>query len=63
MKKQIKMNIEPVELSKHTPGIDIAGIRIVDNQIKFVICEVKLQKRTIFLVFCYFIATGYSKIN
>jgi hypothetical protein len=39
-----KMNIEPVELSKHTPGIDVPGIRIVDNQIKFVICEVKASE-------------------
>jgi hypothetical protein len=39
-----RMNIEPVELSKHTPGIDVPGIRIVDNQIKFVICEVKASE-------------------
>ena len=39
-----RMNIEPVEIDKHTPGIDVPGIRIVNNQIKFVICEVKASE-------------------
>lgn len=36
-----RMNITPVEIDKHTPGIDVPGILIQDDIIKFVICEVK----------------------
>lgn len=36
-----KININPVNVDKHTPGVDVPGIRLVDNQLKFVICEVK----------------------
>lgn len=39
-----RMNIEPVSLDKHTPGIDVPGITIVDDKIKFVICEVKASE-------------------
>lgn len=39
-----RMNIEPIDINKHTPGIDVLGIRIVDNQITFVICEVKASE-------------------
>ena len=39
-----RMNIEPVEIDKHTPGIDVPGIRMADNQVKFVVCEVKASE-------------------
>ncbi|MFL0250885.1 hypothetical protein ACJDT4_10670 [Clostridium neuense] len=39
-----RMNLKPVEIDKHTDGIDVPGIRIVDNSIKFVICEVKASE-------------------
>lgn len=39
-----RMNIEPIDINKHTPGIDVPGIRIVNNQITFVICEVKASE-------------------
>ncbi len=39
-----RMNIEPVELDKHTPGIDVPGITVIDDKIKFVICEVKASE-------------------
>jgi len=39
-----RMNIEPVNINKHTPGVDAPGIRIVDGKIKFVICEVKASE-------------------
>ena len=39
-----RMNIEPVEIDKHTDGIDVPGIRIVNDAIKFVICEVKASE-------------------
>ena len=39
-----RMNLKPVEIDKHTDGIDVPGIRIVDNTIKFVICEVKASE-------------------
>lgn len=36
-----RMNIEIIDVDKHTSGIDVPGIRIINNQIKFVVCEVK----------------------
>lgn len=36
-----RINLEPVEIDKYTDGIDVPGIRIVDDKIKFVIYEVK----------------------
>lgn len=36
-----RMNIEPVDIDKHTSGIDVPGIRIDNGHIKFVVCEVK----------------------
>lgn len=39
-----RINIEPVDIDKHTAGIDVPGIRIVNDQIKFVVCEVKASE-------------------
>ena len=36
-----RINIEPVNVDRHTPGIDVPGIRIEKSKIKFVVCEVK----------------------
>jgi hypothetical protein len=39
-----RMTIEPVGIDKHTPGVDVPGIRMVNNQVKFVVCEVKASE-------------------
>ncbi|TYQ14843.1 UNVERIFIED_CONTAM: hypothetical protein Cloal_1226 [Acetivibrio alkalicellulosi] len=39
-----RINLELLEVDKHTDGIDVPGIRIVDDKIKFVICEVKASE-------------------
>jgi len=39
-----RMNIEPVAIDKHTPGVDVPGIKIVNDKMKFVICEVKASE-------------------
>ena len=51
-----RMNIEPIDINKHTPGIDVPGIRIVNNQITFVICEVKAseEKKYLVVLFLYY---------
>lgn len=36
-----RMNIDPVDIDKHTSGIDVPGICIQNGKIKFVVCEVK----------------------
>ncbi|CAK7073406.1 hypothetical protein [Tissierella sp.] len=36
-----RINITPVNVDKHTPGVDVPGIRLVGDEMKFVICEVK----------------------
>lgn len=42
-----RMNIEPVNLDKHTPGIDVPGLKIVEDEIKFVVCEVKASEANV----------------
>lgn len=39
-----RMNISPVEIDKHTAGIDVPGILIQGDDIKFVVCEVKASE-------------------
>jgi len=39
-----RMNVEPVDIDKHTSGIDVPGIRIDNGEIKFVVCEVKASE-------------------
>lgn len=39
-----RMNMEPVNIDKHTSGIDVPGIRIDNGQVKFVVCEVKASE-------------------
>lgn len=39
-----RMNIDTVEIDKHTPGIDVPGIMFEDDRIKFVVCEVKASE-------------------
>ncbi len=39
-----RMNMEPVNIDKHTSGIDVPGIRIDNGQAKFVVCEVKASE-------------------
>lgn len=39
-----RINLDPVDIDKHTAGIDVPGIRIVNDEIKFVICEVKASE-------------------
>lgn len=36
-----RMNIDPVNIDKHTSGIDVPGIYMQDDTMKFVVCEVK----------------------
>ena len=36
-----RMNIETVDIDKHTSGIDVPGILFEDGLVKFVVCEVK----------------------
>lgn len=39
-----RINLETVDIDKHTSGIDVPGIRIVDDKIKFIVCEVKASE-------------------
>lgn len=39
-----RLNIEPKDIDKQIPGIDVPGIRIVNEQLKFVVCEVKASE-------------------
>lgn len=39
-----RLNIKNVEIDKHTDGIDVPGIRIVGENIHFVVCEVKASE-------------------
>lgn len=39
-----RMNLETVNIDKHTSGIDVPGIMIKDNEVKFVVCEVKASE-------------------
>lgn len=39
-----RMNLETVDINKHTPGIDVPGIMFKEDSIKFVVCEVKASE-------------------
>lgn len=39
-----RMNLETVDIDKHTSGIDVPGIMFEDNSVKFVVCEVKASE-------------------
>lgn len=39
-----RMNLETVDIDKHTSGIDVPGIMINGDSLKFVICEVKASE-------------------
>ena len=39
-----RINLKTVEIDKHTDGIDVPGIRIDNDSIRFVICEVKASE-------------------
>ena len=39
-----RINLEPVSIDKHTDGIDVPGILIENDKIRFVVCEVKASE-------------------
>lgn len=39
-----RINLKSVEIDKHTDGIDVPGIRMINNKINFVVCEVKASE-------------------
>lgn len=39
-----RINLKNVEINKHTDGIDVPGIWIDDDRIRFVVCEVKASE-------------------
>ena len=39
-----RVNLKTVEIDKHTDGIDVPGIWIDDDRIRFVVCEVKASE-------------------
>lgn len=39
-----RVNLKPVEIDKHTDGIDVPGIWIDHGRIRFVVCEVKASE-------------------
>lgn len=39
-----RMNLETVDIDKHTSGIDVPGIMFEDDIVKFVVCEVKASE-------------------
>ena len=39
-----RINLKTVEIDKHTDGIDVPGILLENDRIKFVICEVKASE-------------------
>ncbi len=41
-----RINLKAVEIDKHTDGIDVPGIWIDDDRIRFVVCEVKASEAT-----------------
>lgn len=41
-----RINLKTVEIDKHTDGIDVPGIWIDDDRIRFVVCEVKASEAT-----------------
>ena len=41
-----RMNLDTVDIDKHTSGIDVPGILFKDDLVKFVVCEVKASEST-----------------
>ena len=41
-----RINLKAVEIDKHTDGIDVPGIWIDNDKIRFVVCEVKASEET-----------------
>ncbi len=41
-----RINLRAVEIDKHTDGIDVPGIWVDKNSIRFVVCEVKASEET-----------------
>ncbi len=39
-----RMNLKPIDIDKHTSGIDVPGIMFKNNELKFVVCEVKASE-------------------
>lgn len=39
-----RINLKPVEIDKHTDGIDVPGVWFDNGKIKFVVCEVKASE-------------------
>lgn len=42
-----RLNVDPVNIDKHTSGIDVTGIQIKGEPLKFAVCEVKASKSDI----------------
>lgn len=42
-----KIHVDPVQMEKHIPGIDVTGIHFNGDAMKFVVCEVKASKSEI----------------
>lgn len=42
-----RINVTPITIEKHSPGIDVVGVRVTTENIKFVVCEVKASKSDI----------------
>ncbi len=42
-----RLNVTPVTIEKHSPGIDVVGVQLRSENIKFVVCEVKASKSEI----------------
>lgn len=42
-----RINLQPVEIDKHTDGIDVPGILFDEDGIKFVVCEVKASEAAV----------------
>ena len=44
--KQILLHVDPVMLDKQPAGIDVVGIQKEQNELKFVVCEVKIFSKS-----------------
>jgi hypothetical protein len=42
-----RINVTPVTIEKHSPGIDVVGVQLTSATIKFIVCEVKASKSDI----------------
>lgn len=42
-----RLNVTPVTIEKHSPGIDVVGVQLTSATIKFIVCEVKASKSDI----------------